>query len=54
LDSHTGSALLDMMKELNENKKITFVFSTHDQMIMDRAKRLVILKDGQLYKDESH
>lgn len=52
LDSHTGSALLDMMKELNENKKITFVFSTHDQMIMERAKRLVILKDGKLYKDE--
>jgi putative ABC transport system ATP-binding protein len=53
LDSHTGSALLDMMKELNEKKKITFVFSTHDQMIMDRAKRLVILKDGRLYKDET-
>ncbi len=52
LDSHTGSALLDMMKELNEIKKITFVFSTHDQMIMDRAKRLVILKDGKLFKDE--
>jgi putative ABC transport system ATP-binding protein len=52
LDSHTGSALLDMMKELNEKKKITFVFSTHDQMIMDRAKRLVILKDGKLFKDE--
>jgi len=52
LDSHTGSALLDMMKELNETKKITFVFSTHDQMIMERAKRLVILKDGRLFKDE--
>ncbi len=52
LDSNTGSALLDMMKELNEKKKITFVFSTHDQMIMDRAKRLVILKDGKLFKDE--
>lgn len=52
LDSHTGSALLDMMKELNETKKITFVFSTHDQMIMDRAKRLVILKDGRIDRDE--
>lgn len=52
LDSHTGAALLEMMKELNEKKKITFVFSTHDQMIMDRAKRLVILKDGRIYKDE--
>jgi len=52
LDSHTGSALLDMMKELNETKNITFVFSTHDQMIMERAKRLIILKDGRLFKDE--
>lgn len=52
LDSHTGAALLDMMKELNEKKKITFVFSTHDHMIMERAKRLVILKDGKLFKDE--
>ena len=52
LDSHTGSALLDMMKELNERKKITFVFSTHDQMIMDRAKRLVFLKDGRIDREE--
>lgn len=52
LDSHTGSALLDMMKELNEKKKITFVFSTHDHMIMERARRLVILKDGKVDQDE--
>ena len=52
LDSHTGSALLDMMKELNEKKNITFVFSTHDQMIMDRARRLVILKDGRIDREE--
>lgn len=52
LDSHTGSALLDLMKELNEKKKITFVFSTHDHMIMERARRLVILKDGKIEKDE--
>jgi putative ABC transport system ATP-binding protein len=53
LDSHTGAALLDLMKELNENKKITFVFSTHDHMIMERARRLVILKDGKIEKDEN-
>lgn len=52
LDSHTGAALLDMMKELNEKNKITFVFSTHDHMIMERAKRLVILKDGKVDRDE--
>lgn len=52
LDSHTGSALLDMMRELNETKKITFVFSTHDHMIMERAKRLIILKDGKIDREE--
>ncbi len=53
LDSKTGSALLDMMRQLNEDKKITFVFSTHDQMIMDRAKRLVLLKDGKIFQEET-
>lgn len=52
LDSKTGSALLDMMRELNETKGVTFVFSTHDKMIMERAKRLVTLKDGLIDSDE--
>ncbi|MBD3274976.1 MAG: ATP-binding cassette domain-containing protein [Candidatus Marinimicrobia bacterium] len=52
LDSETGSALLDMMRELNEKTGMTFVFSTHDEMIMERAKRLVILKDGKIDSDE--
>ena len=52
LDSKTGSALLDMMRKLNETKGITFVFSTHDRMIMERAKRLVRLKDGKIDSDE--
>ncbi len=51
LDSQTGSALLDKMRELNERTGMTFVFSTHDQMIMERAKRLVVLKDGHIEKD---
>jgi putative ABC transport system ATP-binding protein len=53
LDSSTGAALLDMMRELNERKKMTFLFSTHDTMIMERAKRLVMLKDGQVARDET-
>ena len=53
LDSSTGAGLLDMMRELNERKGMTFVFSTHDRMIMDRAKRLVVLKDGQVDRDET-
>ena len=52
LDSHTGAALLDMMRELNEKNGMTFLFSTHDNMIMERAKRLVILKDGRIDKNE--
>jgi putative ABC transport system ATP-binding protein len=53
LDSATGAALLDMMRELNEKSGMTFVFSTHDGMIMERARRLVVLKDGAVERDES-
>ncbi|MGA1845328.1 MAG: ABC transporter ATP-binding protein [bacterium] len=52
LDSETGSRLLDMMKDLNERTGMTFVFSTHDPMIMKRAQRLIVLKDGEITKDE--
>ena len=51
LDSATGAALLDLMRELNERRRMTFLFSSHDQMIMDRAKRLVLLKDGCIVQD---
>lgn len=53
LDSKTGAELLDMMRELNEKSGITFVFSTHDRQIMERARRLVTLKDGQIDSDET-
>lgn len=52
LDSETGSSLLDMMRDLNEKTGMTFVFSTHDTMIMERARRLITLRDGQIEKDE--
>lgn len=48
LDSVTGAALMDLMRRLNEARGITFVFSTHDQMVMQRARRLVHLKDGRV------
>ncbi|WP_286758463.1 ABC transporter ATP-binding protein [Ralstonia sp. RL] len=48
LDSVAGAALLDLMRELNETKGITFVFSTHDPMVMQRAKRIVHLHDGRI------
>lgn len=48
LDSKTAENLIDLMRELNEEKSITFVFSTHDKMIMDKAKRIITLKDGKV------
>lgn len=53
LDSKTGISLLEVMRDLNQNQGLTFVFSTHDQKIMDRANRLVHLHDGQIELDES-
>lgn len=52
LDSRTGESLIEMMRGLNERRGMTFVFSTHEAMIMERAKRLITLKDGQIEKDE--
>jgi putative ABC transport system ATP-binding protein len=51
LDSETGKGLLDIMKEMNERRGVTFVFSTHDQMVMDYAKRVILLRDGQVIDD---
>lgn len=52
LDSKTGRKLLEMMKEMNKNKNVTFVFATHDNMVMDFADRLVSLKDGKIVADQ--
>ena len=52
LDSATGIALLEVMRELNQQMNMTFVFSTHDHKIMDRADRLLHLEDGKLLQDE--
>jgi putative ABC transport system ATP-binding protein len=52
LDSKTGQGLLDMMKQMNTQKQITFIFSTHDRMVMEYARRLVKLRDGRLVDDQ--
>jgi putative ABC transport system ATP-binding protein len=52
LDTATGEALVDTMALLNEKHGTTFLFSTHDTMIMERASRLVRLRDGRIEKDE--
>ena len=48
LDQATGSALLDLMKRLNAGRGTTFLFSTHDRMVMKRAGRLINLRDGRI------
>ncbi len=52
LDSKTGSEILDIMLKLNNEKEVTFIFSTHDTMVMDYAKRVVFLRDGKIVKEE--
>ena len=52
LDSKIGAELLDMMYRLNMQTGMTFIFSTHDPMVMARARRLIALKDGQIERDE--
>ena len=52
LDSVTGKSLLEMMKEMNKIRSVTFIFSTHDKMVMNYARRLVTLKDGMIAEDK--
>ena len=51
VDSETGADLLDLMKRLNKEKGITFLFSTHDPAVMEAARRLIRLKDGRIVSD---
>jgi putative ABC transport system ATP-binding protein len=53
LDSKMGSELLDIMRSLNEKMKMTFIFSTHDRLVMDKARRLIVLQDGRISSDRS-
>ena len=52
LDSKTGENLLDIMQQMNEKRGITFVFSSHDEQVIERAKRLIILKDGMIESEK--
>jgi putative ABC transport system ATP-binding protein len=51
VDSETGEALLSLMTRLNQEKQLTFLFSTHDPMVMRAARRLIRLKDGSIESD---
>ena len=54
LDSVTATALLEVMEQLNRAHGTTFVYATHDPQVMDRAHRLIRLRDGQVASDVAH
>ncbi len=53
VDSATADSLLELMVKLNEEFGVTFLFSTHDQRVIDRARRVIHLRDGKLESDET-
>jgi putative ABC transport system ATP-binding protein len=52
LDSKTGSQILELMRQMNDEQGITFVFSTHDPMVISRARRVLSLHDGRIVSDD--
>ena len=52
LDSQSANTLLDIMAQLNREEQVTFIFSTHDQRVIERARRVITLVDGVVTKDE--
>ncbi len=53
LDSKSTATLLDIMEKLNNDEKITFIFSTHDNRVVKKAKRVINIEDGKVDTDES-
>lgn len=51
LDSHSTANLLDIMAKMNEEEHVTFIFSTHDQRVIERARRVITLEDGRIVSD---
>ncbi|HET9486420.1 MAG TPA: ABC transporter ATP-binding protein [Chryseosolibacter sp.] len=51
LDSKSAANLLDIMAKLNKEENMTFIFSTHDQRVIERARRVITLVDGQIFSD---
>ena len=51
LDSKSTENLLDIMEQLNKEEKITFIFSTHDQRVVNKAHRIITLEDGKIISD---
>jgi putative ABC transport system ATP-binding protein len=53
LDSESTANLLDIMLKLNEEEGMTFVFATHDERVISRARRIVAVSDGKIISDET-
>ena len=53
LDSQSTSTLLNLMAEMNKKENITFLFSTHDQRVIDKARRVITIEDGKIISDEN-
>jgi putative ABC transport system ATP-binding protein len=51
LDSNTAKEILSLMKELNKKFNTTFIFSTHDKLVIEFAERIINLRDGMLVED---
>jgi putative ABC transport system ATP-binding protein len=52
LDSKTGERLLELMQQMNRERAVTFIFSTHDPMVMEFARRIVMIRDGRIDSDQ--
>jgi putative ABC transport system ATP-binding protein len=52
LDSHTAEEIVELMRKINLDRKTTFVFSTHDNLVMEHARRIVTIRDGRVTGDE--
>lgn len=53
LDSETGQQIIDLMRELNEHRRVTFLFATHDPRLLDGVSRHICLADGRIVEDQS-
>jgi putative ABC transport system ATP-binding protein len=51
LDSKSTENLLEIMAKLNSEEKMTFIFSTHDQRVIEKARRIITLVDGKIVSD---
>ncbi len=51
LDSKSASSLIDMMQKLNREEKVTIIFSSHDPMVIEKARRSIVLKDGRIFSN---